>query len=266
LIPRSLVPSIPAFTKQPKALLNRRQHAEGEAVDLENAEGVDVVLVPFDEGAVGHGAVFEGDDLAERGLGDHESADVLGEVPGEAVDLFDQADDHLDGAVVGIEAGAANGVLRDRLVAPPLERLGEHVDPVKREAEGLADVAHRRARAIGDHFGGDRSPLAAVLFVDVLEDLLAALVLEVDVDIRRLVALAADEALEEQVDAGRIDGGDAEAVADRRVGRRPAALAEDPARAGELDQVPDGEEVVFVVEFGDEGEFAFDQVGGVGGE
>jgi hypothetical protein len=35
-------------------------------------------------------------------------------------------------------------------------------------------------------------------YVEVLDDLLAALVLEVDVDVGRLVALAADEALEQQ--------------------------------------------------------------------
>ena len=39
---------------------------------------------------------------------------------------------------------------------------------------------------------------AAVLAVDVLDHLLAALVLEVDVDVGRLVALGADEALEQQ--------------------------------------------------------------------
>ena len=50
---------------------------------------------------------------------------------------------------------------------------------------------------VGDHGGGQRRALAAVLAVDVLDHLLAPLVLEVDVDVRRLVALARDEALEQ---------------------------------------------------------------------
>jgi hypothetical protein len=52
-----------------------------------------------------------------------------------------------------------------------------------------------------------------------LNDLLTALVFEVDIDVGRLVALAADEALKEHAGAGRIDFGDAQAVADCRVGR-----------------------------------------------
>ena len=42
--------------------------------------------------------------------------------------------------------------------------------------------------------------VAAVFLVDVLDHLLAPLVLEIDVDVGRLVALGADEALEQQVD------------------------------------------------------------------
>ncbi len=45
--------------------------------------------------------------------------------------------------------------------------------------------------------------------IDPLNDFLAALVLEVDVDIRRLVALLGNEPLEKQVVRLRVDGGDA---------------------------------------------------------
>ena len=76
-----------------------------------------------------------------------------------------------------------------------------------------------------------RRAVAAVLVVDVLHDFLAPLVLEVDVDVGRLVALLADEALEQHATARRIDLGDAEAVADRRVRRRAAPLAQDALRA-----------------------------------
>ena len=68
--------------------------------------------------------------------------------------------------------------------------------------------------------------------IDVLDHLLAPLVLEIDVDVGRLVALRRDEALEQEVDAVGVDRGDAEAVADRGIGRRAAALAEDVLRSG----------------------------------
>ena len=60
--------------------------------------------------------------------------------------------------------------------------------------------------------------MAAVLLVDVLNDLLAPLVLEIDIDVRRLLALGADEAFEQKANPVWIDGGHPEAVADRGVG------------------------------------------------
>ena len=79
---------------------------------------------------------------------------------------------------------------------------------------------------------GEPGAVAAVLLIDVLDHLLAPLVLEIDVDVGRLAALGADEALEQHVDLLGIDRGDAEAIAHHRIGRRAAPLAEDiPAAA-----------------------------------
>ena len=78
--------------------------------------------------------------------------------------------------------------------------------------------------------------------------------LEIHVDIRRLLARGADEALEQEIHVGGIDGGDAEAIADGGIGGRAAALAEDLLRAGVAHQIMDGEEIRRVVELGDEGE------------
>ena len=109
----------------------------------------------------------------------------------------------------------------------------EPIDAVGRQPQRLADVAHRRARTIADDLRGDAGTVAAVFLVDVLQHFLAPFVLEIDVDVRRLVALPADETLEEQIGAIGIDRGDAQAIADRGVGRRAASLAEDAACAGE---------------------------------
>ena len=58
--------------------------------------------------------------------------------------------------------------------------------------------------------------IAAVGVEHPLHDDLAPLVLEIDIDVGRLAALLADEALEQQVVAVGIDRGDAEHVADAR--------------------------------------------------
>ena len=68
--------------------------------------------------------------------------------------------------------------------------------------------------------------MMAIALVDILDDFLAPLMLEIDVDIGRLLALLADEALEQKIDLHRIDGGDAEHIADGGIGRRAAPLAE----------------------------------------
>jgi hypothetical protein len=100
------------------------------------------------------------------------------------------------------------------------------------DVQRLADVADRAAGAVAGHHRRDGGTLAAVLAVDVLDHLLAPLVLEVDVDVGRLLALAADEALEQQVGARGIDRRDAQAVADGGVRRRAAPLAQDALASG----------------------------------
>ncbi len=76
----------------------------------------------------------------------------------------------------------------------PLSGFGHRVDAVQVDAQRAAHVAQRAARPVADDHAGQRRAVPAVLAVDVLDDLLAALVLEIDVDVRRLVALGADEA------------------------------------------------------------------------
>ncbi|MNP17634.1 hypothetical protein D3C76_1100720 [compost metagenome] len=111
---------------------------------------------------------------------------------------------------------------------------------------------------VGADHGGKRRAVAAVALEHVLDDFLAALVLEVHVDVRRLVALFRDKALEQQVDSIRVEFGDAKGETHRRIGCRAATLAKDVLVAGEGDYVVDGEEIAFVAKFGDQPEFFFD--------
>ena len=67
--------------------------------------------------------------------------------------------------------------------------------------------------------------IAPVFLIDMLDDLFAPVVLDVEIDVRRLGPLLGDKALEEQPHPHRIDGRDAERVADRRVGGGAAPLA-----------------------------------------
>ena len=73
-----------------EALAQAGQHAQAEHVHFEDAEGVEVVLVPLDDRALRHGGVLDRHQLVEAAAGHDEAADVLGQVAREAVDRAHQ--------------------------------------------------------------------------------------------------------------------------------------------------------------------------------
>ena len=84
--------------------------------------------------------------------------------------------------------------------------------------------------------------------------------LEVDVDVGRLVALARDEALHEQLAARGVHLGDTQAVTHHRVRGRAASLAEDAEAPRLAHDVVHREEIGLVPEIGDERELVVDPV------
>ncbi|MNL70547.1 hypothetical protein D3C87_1955660 [compost metagenome] len=65
------------------------------------------------------------------------------------------------------------------------------------QTQDLAHLAEGAAGTEMDDGGGDAGAMAAIAFVDMLDDLFAPLVLEVDVDVGRLVAVLGQETLEQ---------------------------------------------------------------------
>ena len=165
----------------------------------------------------------------------------------------------MQGAVGGVEAGLAHPLIGDRVVAPAPDNAGEAGDDIDAEAQCLADFADRRARAVTNDGGGETSAVAAVFFIDVLDDLFTPLMLKIDIDVGRLVARGADKALEQHVDAGGVDRGDAEAIAHDRIGRRAAPLAQNAAPPRKPHDVVDGKEIAAIVEPLDELQLMLDQ-------
>jgi predicted DsbA family dithiol-disulfide isomerase len=92
--------------------LERRQHAQRQHVDLHQTQGVDVVLVPLDEGAVVHGRIADGDGLVEPALGQHIAADVLRQVAREPEQLLARVAARRISGASGIEARLADVLVR----------------------------------------------------------------------------------------------------------------------------------------------------------
>ncbi len=242
------------FLRELECLAHAGEHAEAEHIDLEDAERIEVVLVPFDEGALRHGAVADRHDLIERTAGDDEAADMLGEVTRKRLDRHRQRLHFLHARAGEIDACLLEIGSAHSAAAHSPDRGGKSADGVFREPEYLADLADGRAAAIGNDGRGNAGMVAPIVLIDVLDHLLAPLVLEIDIDVGRLVAIGGDETLEQKAAVARIDIGDAQAVADRRVRGRAAALTKDVPAARIFDNGMDGEKIRRVIELADQSE------------
>ena len=134
---RPVLPVVEA--EEVEGLADAGEHAEGEDVDLEDAEAVDVVLVPADDGAVLHRRVLDGDKLVEPAFGHDEAAHVLGEVAGEALDLVDQLQRLGEAAVGRVEADLAQALMLQPFGGEEAPELGgDGGDRVVGQAHGAA--------------------------------------------------------------------------------------------------------------------------------
>ena len=244
---------------QVEAFADACQRAEGEHVDLEQAQLVEVVLVPGNDRARRHSSILDRGHGIQPVPRDDETARMLAHMARKADQFAGQGQGHADGAFCRVESGLADLLGGERPVpsAPGATRKG--VERVAGQAHHLADIAQRAFRAIANHHRGQAGTVAAIAFVDVLDDLLAPLMLEIDIDIGRLVPLGADKSLDQKIDRLGIRGGDAQQVADRRVSGAAPPLAQDAALAREAHDVPDGQEIRRVVEPCDQGQFVLDQ-------
>ena len=92
--------------------------------------------------------------------------------------------------------------------------------------EHLADFTNGASSAIADHGRGNAGTLAAIFLVDVLDDLFAPLVLEIDIDVGRLArSLDTKRSNRRSIFSGSTLG-DAEAIADQRIRGRTTTLAQ----------------------------------------
>ena len=255
---------------------NRRQHAQRQHIDLEQAHGVQVVLVPLDDAAVFHAGGLNRHQPRELALREHKATHVLAQMARKGRPVFAAAT-----VLVGIRQFIGRvGVIRQQQLRDfqPLQHgprlvlqarfrqlLPQHAAAVKPEmvggqlldqrrlnAQGLAHVAHGAAGAVADDGGGNGGAVVAVCFIDVLNDLLAPLVLEVHVNVGRLAALPADETLEQQLAFFGVYGGDAQAKTHGRIGRRAASLAQNFLLVGKAHDVVDGDEVHLVLQLDDQ--------------
>jgi hypothetical protein len=102
----------------------------------------------------------------------------------------------LEAAIFQIEVQLFGLLLGHAVGVPAPDHAGQRTCHILRQPKRLADLAHRAPRAVAGDDGGQGRTGPAIGLVNPLDDLFAPLVLEIHIDVRRLAALLADEALE----------------------------------------------------------------------
>ena len=165
------------------------EHAEAEHVDLHDLQLLEIVLLPFDHPPVDHRRRLDRDEIVEPVAGEDEAAGMLAE-RWRGVPISWR---------VSSSVSARRGSLRSRpssstwrSATPSFDQPQTWPDSVRGhvlgQAQRLADLAHRAAGAVAADHRGQRGMVVAVGLVDPLDHLLAPLMLEIDVDVGRLVA------------------------------------------------------------------------------
>ena len=210
-----------------KRLADAGQHPQREDIHLEKPKRVDVILVPFDDGAILHRGVLDGAKLIQPALGDDKAADMLAQVAGKAHDLGDQVQCQHHASVRRVQSCIANPVRRGGRGRPAPDLPRQPGNDVLTETHRLAHLADGSTGAEMDHHRRQPRAVAAIAVIDPLDHLFAPFMFEIDVDIRRLATLLRDEAFKDQRDGFGRHLGDAKKIANHGIGRRAAPLAQD---------------------------------------
>src|SRR3546814_3437923 len=88
-----------------KTLSDTCQHAEREHIDLHKPQSINIVLVPFNEGAVLHRCIVNGDGLVQPILGQHKTAYMLRQMAREMEKLAEQPMEQEDGKSTDLNEG-----------------------------------------------------------------------------------------------------------------------------------------------------------------
>ncbi len=162
---------------------------------------------------------------------------------------FPRGVDQLANRVFALIDGPQFRHLRQRAVnrdsRPDWDQLGDAVGLGERASHRPPDVAHRRFRGQRPEGHDLGHPVVAIFGHDVVDDFVAPVVREVDVDVRHRNPRRVEKSLEDQVVCERVKGRDPEGVRDDAARRRAAARADqNPLLPRKPNEIPDDQEVV----------------------
>ena len=184
------------------AALDRGEHPQPEQVDLQKAGVGAGVLVPLhDLPALHRARARSGQQSISGARRDHHPAGVLGEMARQPVGLVGEARKPSPAAAARPLGPSAAPMSRATTPpgAPALRAPRDPLDLARGQAERLAELADRAARAVGGEGGDERRALVAVVLGDARDQPLADIAREVDVDVRQRGDVFVQEAADREV-------------------------------------------------------------------
>ncbi len=237
----------PAFLDESDRVGDDGERPEAQEVHLEKAELLDGAHGVLGDDLLALGVPVERDVLHQRLVGDHDSGGVLAGVAGQTLEPLGRLPE-LGDLGPSLDRLGERRALADRVVQRDVQRVGDELGDLvhvpERHAQDAPDVPDDRLGL--QHVEGDdlRHPVPPVPAHDVLDDLVAPVVGEVDVHVRHGLPAWVQKSLEDKTVTQRIYSRNTEAVGDQRRGRRaPARPDGDPLLLRVPDEVPDHQEV-----------------------
>ncbi len=148
-------------------VVQHRQHPEPEQIELHETGSRTIVLVPLQDASIVHTSPLDWTHLDHRPIAHDHASGVDAEMTGEVLHLRRQLQYRQRNR--GVRVLCAGGD-----APPPVDLFGEGVLLALGVPERLGHVADRRLGAIGDDIGDLSTVMAAVLAIDILDDLFAS--------------------------------------------------------------------------------------------
>ena len=216
------------------ALLDGREHAETEQVDLEKAGIGTRVLVPLAHLAPGHRGGLHGHEVDQRSRRDHHAARMLRDMTRQAGDLCRKELEctPASGHELPVGVGKRGNLSCDAGGIPAVGHPCEPLELGLRQTERLADVADRATRAVGGEARNESGVLVPVSLGHRDDQLLPDVTGEVEVDVGDGGELVVEKAAEREIVRDRIDVREPRQIADDRADRAAATTTGRQEAAG----------------------------------
>ena len=230
-------------------LAQNRERLQAEEVEFDQTRLLHPFHVELGHRHIGFRIAIKRYELGERPVANHNASGVGRGVARQAFELdrdVESAPHHRLGIARRLQLWLVldRARERDRIGRILRHEFAELIDLAVRHLQHAPDIAQHAARlqrAEGDDLG---DLLAAITLLHVADHLVAAVLAEIDIEVRHRHAFGIEKALEQKSEAHRVEVRNRERVGNERTGARAAAGADRNAlRLRPLDEVGDDQEI-----------------------